>query len=129
MNQIDCLRSLVLNFFGSTPPASGGAGGTSTQQKQYTGTPSNFALQSTDQTVFTLAPGEIGFIQNCSTDAPLAVRYGAAASNTAFNFILATCTAASDGKGGLIIVDNWIGVVSVAKMAGTASYIAWKMAP
>jgi hypothetical protein len=34
------------------------------QTKQYAGVPSSFSIQTADQTVFTLAAGEIGFIQN-----------------------------------------------------------------
>lgn len=100
-----------------------------TTPKQLTGTPSSFALLTADGTVFTLAAGEIGFIQNLSSDAPLAVKYGASASTTSLNFILAAGTAASDGKGGAVRIDDWVGVVSVAKMTGTASYLAFKRAP
>ncbi len=99
------------------------------QTKQYTGVPSSFTIQTADQTVFTLAAGEKGFIQNLSADAPLAVKKGATASTTSLNFILAASTSASDGTGGAVSIDDWIGVVSVAKMAGTASYLAWKQAP
>jgi hypothetical protein len=97
-----------------------------TQVKQYTGTPSNFALASADATVFTLAAGEVGFIQNLSADAPLAVKFGASASTSSLSLILKASTAASDGTGGSILIDRWVGAVSVAKMTGTASYIAWK---
>lgn len=99
-----------------------------TQLKQYTGVPSNFALASADQTVFTLASGEIGYIQNLSADAPLAVKKGASASTTSLSFILPKCTGASDGTSAPVKIDDWIGAVSVAKMTGTASYIAYKVA-
>ncbi len=95
---------------------------------QYAGVPSSFSIQTADATVFTLAAGEIGFIQNLSADAPLAVKYGAAASTTSLNLILAKSTSASDGTGGAIEIRNWVGAVSVAKMTGTASYLAWKQA-
>lgn len=98
------------------------------QPKQYSGIPSSFAIQTTDQTVFTLAAGEVGFIQNLSADAPLAVKKGASATTISLNFILAASTAASDGTGGAVKIDDWIGVVSVAKMTGTASYLAYKQA-
>lgn len=100
-----------------------------TTPKQYTGTPSSYAILTADGTVFTLAAGEVGFIQNLSADAPLAVKYGASASTTSFNFILAKSGAASDGTGGAYRIDNWVGAVSVAKMTGTGSYVAWKYAP
>jgi hypothetical protein len=96
--------------------------------KQYAGVPSSFAIRTADGTVFTLAAGEIGFIQNLSADAPLAVKLGASASTTSLNFILKASTAASDGTGGATAINNWIGVVSVAKMTGTASYLAYKQA-
>ncbi len=109
--------------FDQTTPGSSNA----TQQKQYAGVPSSFAIQTMDQTVFTLAAGEIGFIQNLD-DAALAVKKGASASTSSFSLILAAGTAASDGKGGYVVIDDWIGVVSVAAMSGTASYVAWKQA-
>lgn len=96
---------------------------------QYTGVPSSYSILTADGTVFTLAAGEIGFIQNLSADAPLAVKFGASASTSSLNLILKASTAASDGTGGFISIVNWIGVVSVAKMTGTASYLAWKQAP
>ena len=98
-----------------------------TQQKQYSGVPSTFTVGTSDATVFTLAAGEIGFIQNLD-DAALAVKKGASASTTSFSLILNAGTAADDGKGGAILIDDWIGVVSVAAMAGSPRYIAWKQA-
>ena len=98
------------------------------QPKQYAGVTSSFSIQTADQTVFTLAAGEVGFIQNLSADAPLAVKKGASASTSSLNFILAASVAASDGSGGAVKIDDWVGVVSVAKMTGTASYLAWKQA-
>jgi hypothetical protein len=100
-----------------------------TAAKQYTGVPSSFAIQTADQTVFTLATGEVGFIQNLSADAPLAVKKGASASTTSLNFILPKATAASDGTSLPVKIEDWVGVVSVAKMTGTASYLAYKQAP
>lgn len=100
-----------------------------TQPKQYTGAPSTATPATADATVFTLAAGEIGFIQNLSADAPLAVKKGASASTSSFNFVLAAGSAADDGKGGAVRIDDWVGAVSVAKITGTARYIAWKQAP
>lgn len=101
----------------------------SARLKQYSGVPSNFSIATADGTVFTLAPGEIGYIMNLSTDAPLAVKLGASASSSSLNFVLNKAVGASDGSGGAVKIDYWLGIVSVAKMAGTASYIAWKIAP
>ena len=92
---------------------------------QYAGVPSNFSVGTTDTTVFTLAAGEIGFIQNLD-DAALAVKKGASASTSSLSFILQAGSAADDGQGGAIRIDDWIGAVSVAAMAGSPRYIAWK---
>lgn len=87
--------------------------------------PSNATIGTTDATVFTLAKGEVGFIQNLD-DAALAVKLGASASTTSFSLILQAGSAASDGKGGFTYITDYVGPVSVAAMSGTASYIAWK---
>lgn len=97
--------------------------------KQLTGMPSNFAVATADGTVFTLAAGEIGFIQNLDSADALAVKKGASASTSSFSFILPCGLAADDGKGGIVIIDDWVGAVSVATMTGTGRYIAWKQAP
>lgn len=93
--------------------------------KQYSGVPSSFAILTADGTVFTLAAGEVGFIQNLD-DAALAVKLGASASTTSMSYLLAACSAAAAGDGGAIRITDWVGVVSVAAMTGTASYLAWK---
>ena len=98
-----------------------------TSTRQHRVTPSSFDIQTADGTVFTLEPGEIGFIQNLD-DAGLAVKLGASASPTSLNFVLNGGSAAADGNGGSILIDNWVGAVSVAAMTGTASYLAWKLA-
>lgn len=98
------------------------------QTKQYTGVPSSFAILTADATVFTLAAGEIGFIQNLD-DAALAVKKGASASTTSMSYLLAPCSAALAGDGGAVRIDDWVGAVSVAAMSGTASYLAYKQAP
>ena len=92
---------------------------------QSSGVPSSFTVATTDATVFTLAAGEVGFIQNLD-DAALAVKKGASASTVSFNFLLKAGAAADDGTGGYVVIDDWIGVVSVAAMAGSPRYIAWK---
>lgn len=97
-------------------------------RRQYAGVPSSAAILTADGTVFTLAANEIGFIQVLSADAPLAVKLGASASTSSLHFVLSAGTAASDGKAGAHMIDYWTGVVSVAKMTGTSSYLAWKVA-
>ena len=89
--------------------------------------PDNATIGTSNATVFTLSPGEVGFIQNLDTD-PLAVKLGASASTTSFSMILQAGSAASDGKGGFTYITDYTGVVSVCAMTGTASYIAWKRA-
>lgn len=102
---------------------------TSKQQlHQFRGVPSSFTVGTSDATVFTLAAGEVGFIQNLD-DAALAVKKGASASTSSFSYILAAGGATDDGTGGVVRIDDWIGAVSVAAMTGTARYIAWKQAP
>jgi hypothetical protein len=98
----------------------------SADPKQYS-TVSTATPATADATVFTLAAGEKGFIQNLSADAPLAYKLGASASTSSFNGVLNCGSAVDDGKGGNVIVDDFIGVVSVAKISGTARYIAFKM--
>ena len=95
--------------------------------RQYAGVPSTFTVGTSDQTVFTLAAGEIGFIQNLD-DAALAVKKGASASTTSLSFILAAGSAADDGTGGVVLINDWVGAVSVAAMSGSPRYIAWKQA-
>lgn len=95
--------------------------------RQHQVDPSDSTIQDSDQTVFTLASGEVGYIQNLAT-VGLAVRYGAGASPTSLCFVLNGGTGASDGTGGSLKIDDWIGPVSVAAMSGTASYLAWKLA-
>lgn len=112
----------VQGIASGTPAAVTNAG------KQYTGIPSSFAFQTAAATVFTLAAGEVGFIQNCD-DAALAVKKGASASTTSLSMILKACAAQDDGSGGYVVIKDWVGAVSVAAMAGTARYLAWKQAP
>jgi len=90
-------------------------------------TPSSFDISTTAATVFTLAAGEIGFIQNLD-DAALAVKLGASASATSLSFILQAGSAADDGKGGFVRIDDYIGPVSVAAMTGSPRFVAWKRA-
>lgn len=98
----------------------------SADPKQYS-TASTATPATADVTVFTLAAGEKGVIQNLSADAPLAYKYGASASTSSFSGVLNCGSVADDGKGGHVVIDDFIGVVSVAKISGTARYIAYKL--
>jgi hypothetical protein len=90
-------------------------------------TPSTYTIATSNATVFTLEPGDVGFIQNLD-DAALAVKLGASASTTSLSMILQAGTAADDGKGGFTYITDYTGPVSVIAMSGTARYIAWKRA-
>jgi hypothetical protein len=88
-----------------------------------TSQPRQFSTASTgtpvvaNGTAFTIAANQIGFIQN-EDDAALYVKLGASASATDFNYILRASDATDDGKGGSILIDNWIGVVSIFAATG-----------
>jgi hypothetical protein len=88
-------------------------------------TPTNDTIATANATVFTLEPGEVGFIQNLD-DAALAVKLGASASTTSLNLILQAGSAADDGKGGFTYITDYTGAVSVAAMSGSPRFIAWK---
>lgn len=121
---VQYLVRLIASYFWRSTSSGGLA-----PARQFSGVPSSFAIRTAAGTVFTLAAGEIGFIQNLSTDA-LAVKKGATASTTSLSFILPGGAGASDGSGGATKIDDWAGVVSVASMTGGAlSYVAWKQAP
>ena len=96
-----------------------------TSDAQSAAAPSNATIGTTNATVFTLAKGEVGFIQNLD-DAALAVKLGESAATNSFSMILKAGSAASDGLGGFVYVTDYTGAVSVCAMSGTASYIAWK---
>jgi len=98
-----------------------------TSAAQSAGAPSTFTIATANATVFTLARGEVGFIQNLD-DAALAVKLGASASTTSLSMILQAGTAADDGKGGFTYITDYTGVVSVAAMTGSPRFIAWKRA-
>lgn len=99
----------------------------SADPQQYT-TASNFTIATADGTVFTLAAGEKGVIKNLD-DVALAYKLGASASTSSLSGILYAGTAADDGKGGSVIIDDFVGVVSVAAMAGSPRFIAYKLSP
>ncbi len=97
--------------------------------KDYAGAPSNFSIATADTTVFTLAAGEIGFVQNLHASVGLAVKKGAGATTINFSFVLAPGAATDTGGGGKEKIEDWVGAVSVAAIpSGTARYIAWKQA-
>lgn len=88
------------------------------------GTP--FTALTTDGDVFTLAAGQKGFIQNLD-DVVLNVKLGTGASTSSFSMKLKAGTAADDGTGGYTIINDWVGVVSVAAATGSPRFVAWKI--
>jgi hypothetical protein len=83
------------------------------------------AVLTAPGSVFTIAPGEIGVIENVN-NAVLLVKLGPAASGTSYNKALKACAAAGDGTGGAWIISNYVGEVSVFS-ATTYSYLAYKL--
>jgi hypothetical protein len=63
------------------------------------------------------------FVQNLSTDS-LFVKYGASATDSSFNFILASGSAELAGDGGSLSDSNYTGQVSV--YSTSPKYIAWE---
>ncbi len=93
--------------------------GVSYAQKTITTTP---VIKITTGTVYTLAAGEILILQNQAA-APLYVRYGnATVSASLFHFVLPACVVALDGTSPALVIDSWIGIVSV--FSTTPSYVA-----
>lgn len=110
---------------GGTGGSGSGSSALTTTPRQYA-TVSNFTVGTTDGTVLTLAAGEKGFIQNLD-DAAVYVKLGATASSSSFSYVLKAGTAANDGLGGLAVIDDYIGVVSIAAASGSPRVIAWKL--
>lgn len=119
------VKLMLFGFYGGTAPTGGTGIPSTTQPKQYS-TSSSSAILTADGTVFTLAAGEAGSIQNQLTE-PLYVKRGASCSATDFTYVLKACTAAKDGLGGTWYIDDWIGPISVCKSNATASYTATKL--
>lgn len=94
--------------------------GVSFVQKSQT---SNVTIGTTDVTVFTLNPGQIGMLQNLAA-AALYVKLGTGATSSSFSFIVPACGTAMDGTSPPFFIDFWSGPVSVVAASGTASYLA-----
>ncbi len=89
-------------------------------------TVSTFTPVTADGTVFTLAAGEKGYIQNLD-DAAVYVKLGASASSSSFNFVLRAGSAANDGLSLPMVIDDYIGVVSIAAATGSPRVSAFKL--
>jgi hypothetical protein len=96
--------------------------GVSYAQKTITTTPV-LAGNTIATDAFTLAAGQIGILQNQATTA-LYVRYGGAASLSAYHYVIPACVVIKDGTSPALVIDSWIGVVSVFPASGTSSYAA-----
>lgn len=93
--------------------------GVSYAQKTITTTP---VVKTATGTIYTLAAGEILILQNQATT-PLYVRYGdAGASGSLYHYVLPACVVAADGTSPALVIDSWIGIVSV--YAAVPSYVA-----
>lgn len=93
--------------------------------KQYS-TASTATPITADGTVFTLAAGEKGVIQNLD-DAAVYVKLGASASSSSFSFVLPAGTAANDGTSPPFQIEDWVGVVSIAAATGSPRVSAYKL--
>lgn len=122
---INKIQPVLLTDNLGNPVSGGGTGSLPTASRQYS-TVSTSTPTTSDGNVFTIAAGEKGFIQNLD-DAAVYVKLGSEASSTSFNFVLKACSAANDGSGGLAVIDDYIGVVSIAASAATPRVIAYKL--
>lgn len=96
------------------------------RKRQSGSVPDNATPSTTDAaTVFTLARGQLGFIQNLGTT-PLGVKLGTSPSTTSFSFILAAGAANDDGKGDSCYLEDYLGPVTVIALSGSPRYLAWK---
>tara|TARA_S200002703_G_scaffold98035_1_gene84722 strand:- start:351 stop:671 length:321 start_codon:yes stop_codon:yes gene_type:complete len=97
----------------------------STRPLQSEAAPSTATPVTSDGTVFTLAGGESGFIQNLD-DAAVHVKLGTGASSSSLHYTLNAGDAADDGKGGYLVIDDYVGAVSIAAASGSPRVLAWK---
>lgn len=91
--------------------------------KQYS-TQSTFTPVTAPGTVFTIAAGQKGVIQNLAA-AALYVKLGATASSSSFSFILPGCTIALDGTSPRVDIDDFVGAVSIKAATGTENALAY----
>ena len=91
---------------------------------QFSNAPSTATVTTSAGDLFTLAAGEVGFIQNLGTNT-LYVRRATGASTSLFHYLLVANSATDAGDGGILIIDDHVGVVSIA---GTSPRcIGWKV--
>lgn len=91
---------------------------------QFSNIPSTATITTIAGDLFTLAAGEIGYVQNLGIN-PLYIRRATGATTSAFHYLLSGCNTQDDGTGGTLIIDDHIGIVSIS---GTSPRcIAWKI--
>lgn len=134
-------ENLNNKVFATGSPAPGGVQGTIVFQgdltQQFDGVTSfpeqsalinNFSPSGSNELILTSNPyrREL-YIQNLATGV-LYVKYGAGASNTSFNFVLAANTSTNAGDGGSLSDQGYNGAVSVSGLNGVDSprYIFWE---
>lgn len=96
--------------------ASLNATGVPTVSRQYTAVTNT--IVTANGTAVTIAAGQKAFLQNWD-DAAVYVRCGGGASDSNASFILKAGTAANDGNGGSVMIDDFVGVVSILAAAGS----------
>lgn len=90
--------------------------------QQVSDAPSSFAVV-TEASNVVLGDGDVLSVQNLGTN-PLFVKRGSGASSSSLNYVLAGGTVNDDGKGGVLVIDDFVGTVSIT---GTSPrYLAWK---
>lgn len=120
------LAKLPASLGAKAPSASLSAVGAQSSAAPTNAATTPFTVLTADGDVFTLAAGEIGYIQN-HDDAVLNFKLGTGASPSSLSGRLKACVAQDDASGGDITIKSWIGVVSVAAVSGTPRYSAWKI--
>lgn len=110
--QITPVINMVPNAQGSFDPAGAQPGG-GTQFLTVTPT-----LVTSDATTVTIGAGQKAFVQNWD-DAAVYVKCGAGASSSSATYLLSAGTAANDGLGGSVMIDDFVGIVSFAAASGS----------
>ena len=107
----------VAAFDASSPAAKGPGAPTGNELRvveaeQYTTVTRGTSPTTSGGTIATLALGDKVTIQNLNTSA-LFVKKGASAAADSYDYVLAAGDANDDGKGGVIDIKDFVGVISV----------------
>lgn len=90
--------------------------GLPTTSRQYTVVTNS--IVTSDGLAVTIAAGQKAFLQNWD-DAAVYVKCGAGASASDATYILKAGTAANDGTGGSVLIDDFAGVVTILAATGS----------